>query len=392
MNKESLNLVKKLSTIILFFSITSLILTSLLPWVTVETDEDSANVKYLNLEMMKTSDNNEVDELSDTISILNILLWLVIIIAFMSLFGIVLCITKKFLIFAKLLIFAGFFILIIYIVILIYNIILLDNINDIKGVSLATFLGTMGYAHIIILFNILPFIISIYYSINIISLGVECFSEKKKGYKKTKKHLKRSDKDISKKEELFIRKDSKTLSHEKHTKPEDWNQGETEEISIKPEENEDDVKDSSDIKLKQVEDTYFDDKNVDLDKKHGRQNKKETMEKEIEVEPVYEEEGETEKKKDDKIEKEPEDLKQNFTDKSFENALISAIEKRKKAKSGKQNLTKSGAKAEIKKNDKFERGTYKVKCARCKNIFTTELKNKGDKIKCPECGKEGTVS
>jgi len=395
MNKESLNLIKKLSTMILFFSITSLIFISFLPWITVETNGDNG-IKYMNLEMIETSNNDEISKLSGPISLLSILLWTVILLAFISLFGAILYLTKKCWILANILIFVGFFIAILFAAILIYDVILLNNINDAKGVSLATFLGPLGYVHILFLFNISPFMISLYYSVNAISFAIEYFSENKK----RKKYFKKSERYVSKRKALPTNKeisDSKTLSHKKYMVTEGWNQksGNEEEILITSEKSEDKIEDDSDLNLKQVETSYFEGKKIDLDKKHGRQGKKEVAEKEIEVKPVSEKKKEiekVEKTKDDEVEKEPEDLKQNLLDQSFEKALISAIEKRKNIKNGKITLTKSDdTNTKDKKEDKFEEGAYTVKCARCGHIFTAELKNKGDKIKCPECGKEGSV-
>jgi len=394
MNKESLNLIKKLSTMLLFFSIISLILTSFLPWITVETNNGDS-VKYLNFEMMEKSDNYEINELSNILSLLSVLLWGAIILAFISLFGVILCLTKKGWILAIILIFAGFFIAILFIAILIYSLILFNNINDFEGVSLATFLGGGGYAYFFFPFNILSFIISLYYSISIASFAMDYFSEKKK--ETTKKYLERSGQRTPKKDELFLNKEtpaSKTLLNKKVVKPEDWNQKNEpeEEILI---ETEDKIGEDSDLKLKQVEKSYFEGKAINLDKKHSRQRQSKTSEKEIEVKPAPEEKKELEKTKNDeadKTKKEPKELKQNFLDQSFEKALISAIEKRKKAKNGKKTLTKSDdVNVKSKEEEEFKGGTYTVKCASCKHIFMAELKNKGDKIKCPECGKEGSV-
>lgn len=387
MNKESLRTFKRLSTMLLFFSITSLILISFVPWITVGTGDGGKNVKYLDYEMMKKSDDENIMELTEILSLLTYFLWGIILIDFVSLFGLVLYTAKKYLAIANILIFAGFFIFVMYIVVLIYNLTLFNNINNAEGISIATVLGGIGYSHILFIFNLLPFIISIFYLINSVSLLGEYISDKKKDKEKSKKITKKS------KREMNEREDSNTLVNKKVMKAEDWNKKSepNEEILIETETDEDKIKDDTNLELKQVEKSYFENKTVDLDKKHGIEPQKNAPKKEIEEEPVPEEKEafkETEDAENEEVYERPSDKK---LDRNFEKALLSAIEKRKKQQDGEIDLIKNVKDEEKDKKGNFERGTYTIRCARCGHIFTTEIKSKSDKIKCPKCGKEGPI-
>jgi DNA-directed RNA polymerase subunit RPC12/RpoP len=370
MNSDTVSHVKKISISILIVSITSLILLSFLPWVVV--NPNTSSEQYLNFKMMKESDFAALDGSTNLLSAIQVIFWAIIVIAIITLFSSVLCLSKKIQIINSLLIAIGCSIIVLVSLNLIYFINLIKEINENNLFDHANLFGPFSYAYFLFIFMIALLVISIFYTINIITFLLECLRSKDKAEPSTKK---------IKKEEIK-KKDAKTIAYKNKLQTEDWAEDSEEQKEEDPPIKEKEEKTISnqkdeDIKIKQVEKTYFENKTIDLEKKHAgavQDKKSKSTDKEEEI--VI-----TEKKETKKPDNQKEDL--NFL--SFEKALNSAIEKKKKEKLEEPSNNKQDKKTIT------EKKKIKVRCAKCKHTFTAELSEGKTKIKCPNCGKEGSI-
>jgi len=89
--------VRKITGLILISSVIGLVLMSFLPWVTVtETDSnDQVNHVYYNLEMIKKSNDPQINSIENYLNMVSILFWIIIIISLLSYVGIILHVSKK---------------------------------------------------------------------------------------------------------------------------------------------------------------------------------------------------------------------------------------------------------------------------------------------------------
>ena len=365
MDNEPVNHVKKLSISILFISITSLILISFLPWIAI--NPYNTGEQHLNFKMMKESDYSFLENSTNFLRVVEVIFWAIIIIAILSLFSSVLCLSKNSKKLSNILMAIGCSIIILVGMNLIYTISFIKEINDDNLIFHANIFGPFSYAYLLFILLIILLVFSIFYTINILTLLVECFRSKDKEIRKSEETKKEEPK----------KKDAKTIAHKNKLQTEEWTEEIEKEEESPPIEEDEDINDDAnqDIEIKQVEKSYFENKTIDLEKKHAiAVQDRESKEKEEEIIIIEKKEAE----KSDSEQKKPEYA-------SFEKALSSAIEKKKKEK---VSIVSDNKKE---KKSVSEKKKFKVRCAQCKHIFTAELKEGESKIKCPNCGKEGSL-
>ena len=377
---------ERLTILIIFLSIISLCIFSLLPIIKIQENDFVKDDLHFNYEMMKKSSNEKINNLADDLSLINILFWILITLGLLSNIGATLNASKKYLKAGDILLSLGLITLIVSILIINYIYIFLKNIGESDIYSASVIYPPFDYAYISLIPSVIILICSVSYTWSFSVYSIR----KLKVARETKK-------DERKLPEEPIKKIMKTK--------------EIERTKIK----------KQDVKKIQIE-PEIDVKRVEMEQ--WLTDKVKEKEKPVIVEEVVEQKKETEpesivipkqifpEEKIPIVEDKSEETEEVPVHQSFEEALSSAIQKKqneiKKQKPLHIEETKEkmedlhldqSSEAQIDENSeivnqpKIEPITKRVnvRCPRCKHIFSVEKEHKITKIKCPKCGKEGNI-
>lgn len=179
----------KITCSIVILSVIGLILSSLLPWISVDENDSVEETLHFNKAMMEKSDNNQIKNLAGELDLINIIFWLLIIFSLISIVGMIIHTTEKHpsLALVMLIIGLGKIILIIFIIVL--QILFIKTVNDIDTISISSIFSPIKYAHFCLGFSfILSIYIIIYTKVVIVPLiGLIKNSEKQKRIPKSVK-------------------------------------------------------------------------------------------------------------------------------------------------------------------------------------------------------------
>ena len=373
---------------VIFLSIIGLILISFLPWVSVTEDDWIKEDLYFNFEMMKQSNNEQISIFENELDFLSILFWVLIILGFVSLIGIIIHAFGKTIPTVILLLVLSVIILIFSILIFYFQWTFIRTVENADNISLAALTPYFHYAYIPLIFNIALLIFSARNTAVISLYSMKILKDHKKQKKEPKKGTpgKKKSKKLQKKES-----ESKIEKTPKQEKP---------ILKKTPLELE---KDKKRIEMEQW-----------ITGEVKGMEKQTKPEKQIEIEESFEpEESEDVKDKDqsgpfptDEVKEESETISEEPpVSQSFEEALSSAIQKRQdendqKPSDKEEDLIqeiKSDESSEIKEEnvpeteEKTDKNTFNVRCPKCRYIFVAERGEGITKIKCPNCGKEGNI-
>ena len=429
----------KLATWIVILAIIGLVLTSFIPWISVEENEAVKAPLHFNKAMMEKSDNEQIKDLSGHLNLINILFWLLIIFGLVFIIGLIIHATGKYPSLAPIMMLIGLENLVVSILAFVLQIIFIKNVVDNANISLSSIAPPFYYAIFPVIFSIFLLISTIIFTkvvvlpLTIIFKGSE---NEQKAIKPLKKKIIKSPKKASEPNEIKEQTSIKQKQEKEKIKTmpvtdknrmemEKWLIGQAQKI------------DSQNKQEKIPEPEKFDEKPIDdekkltekeeTDKKLSINLNSEKNVKEESLEPFLEKNSVQTAPKQN-IEK----LKIESDGKSFEKALASAIEKkqieRKKENSSNEGLKKDEkieqvkqpikeeeneenpkkpkSELTVKKEVKIESLTVEktpeekqkneakqisVKCPQCNHKFSFELGKDITKIKCPKCGKEGVL-
>jgi len=393
---------ERLTILIILLSIVSLILLSLLPWISVAENDSVKEDLHFNVEMIEESNNEQIRDLANNLNLINISFWTLLIFGLFSFMGATIHASGKFSIIGYVMLLIGCATLILSILILDLQIVLLGDIEKIDLVSASTVFTPFNYAYILLAPSFLILIFSISYTWNMFSHSIQKFKDSKK---EKKEKIKTAKKLIKKSEETEEKEPPKEEKHpaektpitpeadEKRANMEKWLAGEVrniekqdvEEKIPEPEEKEETIR---------LEQPPSKEEQVELEKKEPEKPIQEK--EEIPSEPLEKLKKahvfQAEKTKE-KIEG-PGELPVSQT---FEKALSSAIQKKQTEIEDLKPLETDikEEKPEVVSEKKPEKEPpvkkISVRCPQCKHIFTFEKEGKITKIKCPQCGKEGVA-
>jgi len=411
--------IKFLSFLILMFSITSVMLISFLP--TLEIDNYSTKEPIsLNQFSMKDSNNSEVQDIEKNLSIINYLLWALIIFCLLSIFGIIINLSDFYDKISKVLLFFGIPVFFISCIAILLYIIILKGVIDLSTLSSPYLIEPIRYSYISLFILLFLVLSSIFYLVALTKFFITenkmkntvNIKEKKKIPKKktlpkklekksdTKKKIlseeKQKDETIKNKKEMmenWLKDETKKLENEE---PEEktLNKEFKKEIKHETKEQYDNSKDTTFEKEKGViteeENNIKDQEKTDEKKEIKVDNEEKTDEKESSKKDVdivdknIQSIDLTEKNKKIESNLEKTDIKENIkNEKTLDEALDNAIKKR--------GVEKKDQEQEKKETDKKEIEKYNIKCPSCSHIFAVEKKKGENKTKCPKCGKEGII-
>lgn len=323
---------ERLTFWIILLSIVGLVLISLFPWISIsEMDEVNEDLVF-NLEMMKKSDNQAINDIASEIELINVLLWSLIILGLISLVGVTIHSSGKFLILGQVLLMIGCVMIISSIFILHVHLSVYTSIEEHLILSSVDLFPHIKYSFILLITSIFIFICSAVYVVLTIFHLVD-----------TIKNMLKSKNE----ENLSL----KNIEHKKPVNNEDERDLELEKMFSE--------------KIKRMDDKNKEkamiNQNIDnINKPKGKTKSPFKNEKTTENE-------------------DKEQIKESKTDnKISENSDISSKEK---------DIDKIPSDLEDQPKGKL----VTVKCPQCRYIFPIKKINKELKIECPKCGKKGNV-
>ena len=351
--------------VMLFFSILVLMLNSFLPTVILKNPD---NIVYFNIESMQYSQNIDIQNLYNDINLINNLIWITIIFTFIAFFGVIINISKIYKKISYLFLSVGCLSIIFSTISSYLYISFILKISNFTDILLAYIIvEPLKYSYIILIMLMVIFLISISYIIMTIPVLFRAFKDAKSNKQELTKE-KPVTKFISKNYDQKI-----SFYNRKQENGEGFNYEKKKEFTESELANQ-----INRIETKENLDTNYINKEP-MDEKITNNEKKS---------PFLEDykEGKTKKK---------DETNEVKISESFEKALSSAIDKKKKEEL-KQSIVKKPAEPEkkdiaesIKNKDNKK---YVVKCPECSFIFIKEKNEENiTKIKCPRCSKEGTI-
>ncbi len=390
--------------IILILSTICLSLISVIPWFTIAEQDRLKEDLHFNYEMMKSSDNAQIQDLAGKLNLINILFWAMIGVALLSFIFIIYYASLKSQLFGPLMmIFSGNLTFVLSAVIVYFQIIFIRSINDINNFSISMMHPRFAYAYIIVIISIILLVFSTISTIIITSYSIKQL--KNLSIQKEEKIKKIDEKEIPKKSEkkeieISTKKsitDEASLASNmaaKISEMEKWlekNTQSTDKKTFDEKPLKTDLEKEKTIKPSITGKTY----DSEVKKPEKTIQSKETIVKEDEssIEPFP-----TKKPKE-----KSEEIDKKHPLQSFEKTIPSTI----KEKDKKQVKTIEPATKEIeelkpeimfltekilleKEGDTIKQ-IFNVRCPQCNNIFSFDKEGDSKKITCPKCGKKGTA-
>ena len=355
----------RLATWVVVLSIVGLTLSSFFPWVSIEEDDHIDGTLHFSKAMMENSNNEQIQNLSGHLDLINLLFWLLIVFGLIFIIGMIIHATGKYPSIAPIMMLIGLENLIVSIFVVVLQIFFLKTVNNMENISLSSIISPIKYAYIPLIFSFVLLVNTIIYTKVLVVPLIRIF----KNSKEEQKNIPKQNVDISeKKQEATEKAIAANISPEKRNEMEKWLTGEVQKS------------DEASMKEKPVEPEEKIEKQIEK----PDLMREETPEHNIQKDQLLEEQH----KKENALESE-----KNYTDQTFENAFLSAIEKKKETieqqKITEENKVEMKKEPEDKKQD--NKKAISVICPECNHQFSFELGKDITKIKCPKCGKEGIL-
>lgn len=173
---ESVNSIELILIILLFFSITVLMLNSFLPTIALKNPDNPEKLIYFNLESMQYSLNIDIQNLNTDFNLINNLTWITIIFIFIALFGIILNLSNIYKKISYLLLSFGCLSTIFCSISCYLFISYISKINNFSDILLAYILvEPVRYSYFILIILILIILFSISYNIMILPVLLRSF-------------------------------------------------------------------------------------------------------------------------------------------------------------------------------------------------------------------------
>jgi len=394
----------------LFLTITTLMLLSILPYLTEINTVDNAPDRYHNFETMKKSDNSILHDLASYLNWVIMVSWVTTAIGLISFIGLSIDLLEKYRFIGKTIVFTGCSMVVLTVLSFVLFYLFTVHVNETTSISSSNLFGLFKYSYITLIFILfsmfssgayLAYVSLYYYTSEKVGMEQNKKEKKKKIVKKPNKQMKKSEK-----KELALSEDRSDLTlkepiqglDKKSKEMETWLVGEVQkskELSINKEKDE------------KEETSTIEEVESDLKTEVSIQAEGEKVNKAEAKSPFKDE---PEKTGFSEILKE--DISQDSrTDESFQQALSSAIEKKQKVEKPNNLGAEKGKEIDISSEEvkpaKIEEKTqieeqakertlitkkFNVRCPGCKHVFIVEKKIDGvTNIKCPKCGKEGVL-
>ena len=372
LEKNVLNKIKSHLNLLLFLSITLLILINFLPWITVFGQTGNDNGVFFSYEMIRKNNSFGVMDISRIITNIMFITWATVILGFICFIGLILYISKKTQMLSFLMIGSGSLIVVLEVLIIYLSFRFIQNVAADGNISLAYITGPFSYSFIVFVFILLSLLVSFVVTTDIASFFSLYYKNIKSKKRKEKMPFEYS---IS---QTPLVTDNKTFSgstiHDIKDEPEEWFKDSEKEEKIEVEKEKRENKEKTEKKIEKTK----------VEKENGLKQDENSADLKLEKG-----EKKPEKEKTVLVEKEvkkTEDKSKAGFHQEFEQVLLSAIEKKKKEK--------KVLKQPIEKYDKNVVGKikkFRVKCLKCENVFVAEIRDGEKKIKCPVCGEEGEL-
>jgi len=205
----------RLATWIVILSIIGLVLTSFLPWISIEENDSVKETLQFNKAMMDKSDNEQIRSLSNDLNLINILFWLLTILGLVFIIGMIIYATQTYLSLALIMMLIGLGNLIVSALILVLQIFFIKNVDENTAISISCIIPPIKYAYIPLFFNIVLMLMAIVYTKVAVVPLIMIFKQSIKK-RKTSKPVKKKAKQMPKKTVKTVEKKSHTLARPQH--------------------------------------------------------------------------------------------------------------------------------------------------------------------------------
>ena len=392
--------IKNLLIVLLFFTITTLMLINILPFISISQNEIEI---FYNYYLLQNTGNIDTIYYSNNLQTLINIFWVMILLSIISLNGIVISSLKKFYKVTYFLIYFSYPVLFFNIYVIYKLIVICIKVIEDKTLSLSYIFEPFRYCYIILLFLVIMFFVSLSLFLLLTRLLFEYRKNIKEKESIDKKNLTYNTKDLPIKTKNFTESNNKTIL-----------KTELLENNINQENRKSDieawVKKQTFIKIKnqKLKSNLKDGKPIEKDDKNIGKNEISNIEKpsyilkeqkDVKIKEELKSQNLIEKKSKDIFkDKKTYNIKDssNHDDKiSFDNVLDNVIKKRKEPMENQEIIDSEDKINEnkIKKSEEIEqiniKDQIKIKCPKCNFIFPIIKGEK--KVKCPNCEKEGVV-
>ena len=375
MNRDELFIkrLKKTTDVVLISSIISLVMLSLLPWVTV-TETDSEAV-YYNLDMLVKTEDTQLNNIAKYLNAVSIIFWVVILFCLVAYIGTIIYTSKKYPLLSNIIFFISSFTVVFVFLIIMLHWNLIHTISHIKSTSMSLIIQgiPISYSFLSYVANIVVLFGSIWY----VRLTAPFLI----------KHLRTSMKRRATIKKLNLSKSSETRQTLEQEKPIILMEKE-EPSEKKPDVS---VEKTKSLKIDTQPPSKVEEKEPPKEQQHEvkpDEIPEPTSDREEKIPPLPEE------KEEDKKEEAPMPVLKQIEDTKpeeetppispiFEQALATAVEKRRTGKKPEKTTNKE---------EKDQKKKITVKCPGCGHIFSIEKGDDITTIECPKCGKKGITN
>ena len=164
--------VVKFTTIIVVLSITSLIFTSIFPWISISENDYVKKDLHFFFEMIQKSNNDQIYDLAGDLNFINLSFWALIILGLLSFLGATIHISKKISKLGYILLSLGCTTLLFSIISIYFQFIIIGKIENIDTISASAITPFFKYYYILLINSCIIFIFSAVYSKIIISHSI----------------------------------------------------------------------------------------------------------------------------------------------------------------------------------------------------------------------------
>ena len=432
----------KLASWLIFFAVIGLILTHFVSWVSVDTGVSDERVHY-NFEMIKNSENAEIQSLSEKLDLLDLSLWLVLIFGLLSYIGLTLFRCQKCPTITNLIVtISGIAVLVCSIIVLYSNVVAISSINGMSDVSVSSLLNfyPIKHAYLPLIVTIILMIGTISYTLVVVPITIRAIIGPKKEDKSVKKPSNEGEKGVfderkgaypeqmnqddlpyrRTKVESWLKKEVESSEKPKRISGAEAEEKKIEEPFIQEEQSKSIEEEIPEPKKHETEirDIFPDEESFDFeDKKYDEIVDVKDLDRPVKPkmlfgkpvekskEPMFwDKASEKPSQAEEKIEK-PKDVPHPIEKtESFEKPLPKPITEEKPVEKKPEIIEEKivppiidKEESSVKEEKPVEEAPFKtkinVRCPGCKNIFPVERIDGKivTKIKCPHCGREGVA-
>lgn len=379
---------RKITSLIIVSSIIGLSLPSFLPWISETKSDLEGGTQVLNIEMMKKSDNVQIKSLAEKLQLISICFWLIVIFGLLSFVGIIVYISGKFPSLGQIIMLVGCTNIVFSVLVVFLHLDMILSVGTMSGISLSFMVDfiPISYAPFPLIMGVISLIGSVWYMGIVAPFTIKHIMTLVKQKKPVETEEMESEPlaipvpPVVEKEQPVV-EDVPTgvITEKTDAEIKQWlrEQMQHEEKTTAPEEP---VSAEPLVDKEEPPSVEHEEQEIPLAPEPSPQEKPSDAVEETSEKPAEEEQPSKSKTPSETPEEQVMEPKgEPPTSPSFEQALSSAVEKRK------PELEKTKVEEERQPAAK----EISIRCPECENTFSVKMGEDLSKVECPKCGKKG---